>query len=150
MKHSLKQDIGYWLNRLAHEVELGFEQRLAKFGITAAQWSILVAINNSDADSITKLAKFIEIDKGTVSRTVERLHAKKLIVIQQGNDRRSTILSLTMTGKKLIQNLIKCALDNENFYFGSLEISEKQQFKHILHKLITQLPNITIDGWIKP
>ncbi len=147
-KHNLKNDIGYWLNRLRMQVHQGFEVRLEEYDITIAQWCILLALYNEDASSITELSKFIEVDKASVSRVVERLLSKDLVTHNQGTDRRSGHIQLTMGGRDLVPHLIQAADENEQQYFGCLTLAEREQFRQLFHKLFLNLPSIQRSGWL--
>lgn len=147
-KHDLKDDIGYWLNRLRMQVHQSFEARLQVYEITIAQWCILLALYNESAASITELAKFIEVDKASVSRVVERLLTKELLTHQPGNDRRSGHVQLTPKGLALVPILIQAAEANEQQFFGYLTSREKEQLRQLFHKLFETLPSIQIGGWL--
>ncbi len=147
-KHNLKDDIGYWLNRLRMQVHQGFERRLEAFDVTVCQWCILVTLYHEDASSITALSKFIEVDKASISRVVDRLIIKELITHQQGADRRSGHIQLTANGQELVPHLIQTARDNEQQFFGCLTDEEREQFQKLFYKLFLNLPSIQMSGWL--
>lgn len=147
-KHNLKDDIGYWLNRLRLQVHQGFEARLEVYDITIAQWCILLALYNEDAASITELSRFIEVDKASVSRVVDRLLLKELVTHKQGANRRSGHVQLTLKARKLIPHLIQAADENEQQFFGCLESEERERLRQLFHKLFLNLPSIHISGWL--
>ncbi|MBA3813870.1 MAG: MarR family transcriptional regulator [Alphaproteobacteria bacterium] len=147
-KHDLKDDIGYWLNRLRMQVHHGFEVRLEAYDVSIAQWCILLALYNESAASITELSKFIEVDKASISRVVERLLTKELVTHQAGNDRRSGHVQLTQKGRELIPFLIQAAQENEQQFFGGLTSQEREQFRHLFHKLFLNLSSIQMSGWL--
>ena len=147
-KHDLKIDIGYWLNRLRMQVHQSFEGRLEGYDVTIALWCILLALYNKDAASITELLKFIEVDKASISRVVDRLLTKELVVHQQGADRRSGHIQLTTKGKALVPPLIQEAEENEQQFFGCLTLEEREQFRQLFYKLFLNLHSIHISGWL--
>ena len=147
-KHDLKDDIGYWLNRLRMQVHQGFEARLKTYDITVAQWCILCALYNEEAISITELSKFIEVDKASISRVVDRLLAKKLVTHHQGMDRRSGHIKLTLKGHEVVPRLMEAAQENEQQFFGCLTGEESEQLQHLFQKLFINLPSIQLSGWL--
>lgn len=147
-KHDLKDHIGYWLNRLRMQVHQGFEVRLEAYDLTVAQWCILSALYNEDAASITELSKFIEVDKASISRVVDRLLVKGLVTHKQGEDRRSGHIQLTSKGLELLPHLIRSAQDNEQQFFGCLTDGESEQLQHLFQKLFVNLPSIQMSGWL--
>ena len=146
--HNLKSDIGYWLNRLRMEVHQSFEQRLVAHDVTIAQWCILIALYNNDAASIKELSLFIETDKASISRVVERLVQKKLVAHTAGKDRRSGRISLTDQGRMLIPNLIFEANKNEQQFFGHLSDQELEQLRSIFTTIFSTIPSIKRKGWL--
>jgi DNA-binding MarR family transcriptional regulator len=147
-KHNLKDDIGYWLNRLRMQVHQSFEVRLQVYDVTIAQWCVLLAVYNESGASITKLSKFIEVDKASVSRVVDRLLAKDLLTHESGNDRRSGHIQLTLKGRELIPSLIQAAEENEQQFFGHLSSGETEQLRVLFHKLFLNFPSIQMSGWL--
>lgn len=147
-KHDLKDDVGYWLNRLRMQVHQSFEGRLEAYDITIAQWCILLTLYNKDAASITELSKFIEVDKASVSRVLDRLLLKELVLHGQGSDRRSGHIQLTFKGMELVPHLIRAAEENEQQFFRGLTSEESEQLRQIFQKLFHQIPSIQLSGWL--
>jgi DNA-binding MarR family transcriptional regulator len=147
--HDLKIDIGYWFNRVRMEVHQAFEARLAEDDITIAQWCILLVLYNKQATSIKELSEYIETDKASISRVVERLVNKKLVTRVTGKDRRSGHISLTATGLKLVPKLITKADENEKQFFGHLTKKELTQLKAIFSKILKAIPLIQLGGWLE-
>ncbi len=149
IKNNLKQHIGYWINRIRTQTHLSFESRLEPYGVTVAQWCILAALYDEQATTIKELSLHIDIDKGSISRVVDRLVTKGLVVHGSGKDRRSGHLSLTSGGLALVPFLIQEAEQNEQRFFGMLSEEELHQFQHILRKVIqSSMPTIRLEGWI--
>ncbi|MBX9976866.1 MAG: MarR family transcriptional regulator [Alphaproteobacteria bacterium] len=145
----LKQHVGYWLNRLTTCTHQGFEKKLARHGISVAQWCILVSLYDESACSVGELSTYIEVDKGSISRVVERLVQSGLIIHGTGINRRSGKLILTDEGKALVPQLIAQATANEKEFFGHLSFEELEQFQTLLHKIMINIPSIHTDGWLK-
>lgn len=146
--HSLKDDIGYWFNRIRMQVHASFEKKLAEKNITIPQWCVLVSIYNQDAENVSELAKFIEIDKGAISRTVNQLVNSGYLEEKEGKDRRSSQLKLTYKGKLITPKLVDCANQNEIEFFQYLNKEDKNALKEIFKK-IAEHCGIVQDGWLK-
>jgi len=145
-KHSLQDDIGYWINRLRMKVHSGFEEKLLSKGISVPQWCILISLYNNDAASIIELAQFIEVDKGSISRMVDKLEAAGLVRRQEGKDRRSGTVCLAKKGAELTPELAKLAELNEKEFFDCLSPSEQLQLKSILKKLLRHAGITSLGG----
>jgi MarR family transcriptional regulator, organic hydroperoxide resistance regulator len=147
-KHSLQDDIGYWLSRLRMKVHSSFLAKLAKQDITIPEWRILISLYNNDASNIVELADFIEVDKGAVSRVLDKLEASGLVTRQSGKDRRSSIVCLTKKGEELTPKLAQLAELNEKEFFSCLSDNEKKQLKSILKKLLQHAGIESLGGWL--
>jgi DNA-binding MarR family transcriptional regulator len=127
----------YWLHRLSTDVLARFEHRLSEHGVTVAQWKVLIALYREDATSPLGLATFIAVDSGAITRVVDRLLAKGLIVRKPSStDRRSIDLGLSPGGKALIRDLVVIADVEDDAWLESLPTSELAQFKRTLAKLL--------------
>jgi DNA-binding MarR family transcriptional regulator len=147
-KHSLQDDIGYWLSRLRIKVHSSFEAKLISKGISIPQWRIIIGLYNNDASSIVELAKFIEIDKGSISRVVDKLESMGFVIRQEGKDRRSGNIRLSKKGEQLAPELAKLAELNEKEFFSPLSMIEVKQLQNILKKLLQHAGIHSLGGWL--
>lgn len=147
-RNTLKTHIGYWFNRLRSLVHSSFDDRLAKHEVSVAAWCILVAIYDDKATSINELAHYIEIDKASISRVVEKLVAQQLLSHSQGKDRRSGKISLTEQAKKLMPKLISEAKENEQHFFGHLSLKERETLREIMNKVLRNFSGVSLEGWL--
>lgn len=146
-KHSLQDDIGYWLSRLRMKVHSSFLSKLAKHGIAIPEWRILISLYNNDASNVVELAEFIEVDKGTVSRVLNKMELNGLVARQAGKDRRSSVVVLTKKGEELTPKLARLAELNEKEFFSCLSEVDKKQLKSILKKLLQTAGIEALGGW---
>lgn len=135
-KNVLRQHIGYWLNRLRQKVHVGFEGRLEEYDISIAMWRILICVYDGSAQSVNGLAKYTEIDKASISRVVGKLVKKGLLSHDPGMDLRSGIITITDQGKALVPHLINAVKENERYFFGKLDETEKATLLRLLQKLV--------------
>lgn len=127
----------YWLHRLSGAVLQTFERELAKYDVTHAQWYVLITVYREDADTPQAIAKFIEIDIGSVSRVIDRLVVKGFLVKRpHEEDRRSVFLELTPEGEETISALAKVADVLEKEWRACLTEEETQALATVLHKLL--------------
>jgi DNA-binding MarR family transcriptional regulator len=146
-KHSLHDDIGYWLSRLRMKVHSAFLAKLAIENIAILEWRVLVALYNQDASNIVQLANFIEVDKGAVSRVLDKLESMDLVARKAGKDRRSIIVYLSKKGEVLTPKLARLAELNEKEFFSCLNDVEKKQLKSVLKKLLNNAGIESLGGW---
>ena len=146
-EHSLQDDIGYWLSRIRMKVHSSFLVKLAKHDVAIPEWRILISLYNKDASNIVELAEFIEVDKGAVSRVLDKMELNGLVERQQGKDRRSSVVVLTEKGEALTPKLGQLAELNEEEFFSCLSESEKKQLKEIFKKLLQHAGIESLGGW---
>ena len=146
-KHSLHDDIGYWLSRLRMKVHSAFLAKLATENITILEWRVLIALYNNDASNIVQLANFIEVDKGAVSRVLDKLESMDLVARKAGKDRRSISVYLSKKGEALTPKLAQLAELNEKEFFCCLNEREKRQLKSVLKKLLNNAGIQSLGGW---
>ncbi len=135
----LRDHVGYWLRRLSDEVHLSFERKLAAHGVTVAQWNVLVALYRGEGETVAEVARFIETDAGAVSRLVDRLAGKGLVVRSADPaSRRRVLLALTPPAAGLVPVLIELADENDEAFFGTLRPAQRAELAGLLQRLVSE------------
>lgn len=87
---------------------LGCEE-VASLEVTAAQFSILKIVLKGYARSACELCKFIDYDRGAMSRMIDRLESKNLIRrVALPHTRRTMALEVTAAGKSAFPKMEAC------------------------------------------
>lgn len=147
---SLQDHTAYWLNRLATSVLAKFESQLSKHDVTVAQFHILISLYHGDAETPLELAKFRDVDSGTITRVVDRMIAKRLVKRRRNaKDRRSITLKLTDKGKALISSVIVIADVEDDAWLAPLNHKELMRLKKIFGKLLEHQGITFPDKWLK-
>jgi MarR family multiple antibiotic resistance transcriptional regulator len=124
-----------------HKEQL-LNQYLAPFGISSAQFKVLVAIHFYDMHAPVDICKYLNIDAGSMTRMIERL-AKKSLLDKQSNpeDKRRVLLNLTGIGESLLE---QCMETMENtvapLLIGDLSPQEVKQLSALLSRVIGWSP----------
>jgi len=88
------------LRRLERQAERSLERSTACCGVTLVQCHTLVELDEAGPLNLSELAKRMELDKSTVSRTIDSLVGSSLVKRKEDPDnRRAVILRLTRSGK---------------------------------------------------
>lgn len=133
----LQDHTGYWLNRLRGVVHAGFEAALADYGVTVAQWSVLITVYREDAVTPLEIARFIDVDPGSLTRLLDRMEDKDLIRrLPVDGDRRSIRIALTPHAAALAPRLAALADANDAQFFDSLPDEEARAFRSALARLL--------------
>lgn len=133
----IRDHVGYWLRRLSDEVHTSFERRLAEHDVTAAQWNVLVTLHSGEARTASEVARYIEIDQGAISRLIDRLAEKGLVVRQPDpTSRRRQLIVLTAEATNLVPELTAAADQNDHRYFGGMSKHDRVALSDLLKSLL--------------
>ena len=82
------------------------DQQAARYGITRAQWAVLVKVHREEGLQQAKLAKLLDIQPITLTRLVDKLSESGLVERRaDANDRRVNRLYLTPAARPLMAKL---------------------------------------------
>ena len=112
-----------------------YEENCVKFfGVTTSQGGTILSIPLNSTLKMNELSKAAGVDTSTMTRMVDQLVDKGLVTRKTGEkDRRQVQIGLTITGKKLRQELA-AALDN--FYKDSLDQIPEKDREAIIESLL--------------
>jgi DNA-binding MarR family transcriptional regulator len=150
----LYEHLSFWQNRFNQIVHTALERRLGALNTTVSQWSLMALLYHREADTVSDIARLVDLDPGAVTRLADRLQKKGYLRrASDPADRRSVILSLTRAGRKLVPDLAAAADENDRDFFGVLNEEERDQFQALLGKLLRAAenpegsgPEISADG----
>jgi DNA-binding MarR family transcriptional regulator len=99
-------------------------------GISMALCHALIEIDELKQTTGGRLARILNLDKSTLSRTVDKLHRLGLVErIQNPVDRRYTLIILTEEGKIFCRSINK---SSDEFYIRAFEFIPKEKRKDIV------------------
>ena len=101
------------LMRIGTRMATGFDQHFAEFGITQAQFRILLAVweqGGSEGIAPSTLATYLLIERGTISILTHRMVERGWLVRKPGENRRTYRLTLTSEGRQLLDKVIPLAV----------------------------------------
>lgn len=129
------KEIGSYIDRTYKAVRQDLTNRFRRAGVdlTPEQWVILSKLDKRKEVSQSELANSTFKDKPTVSRILD-LMMKKGIIIREvhKNDKRKLIIRLTAEGEKLIR--LASPLVEESRLVGGKELTE-EDYKHLVRIL---------------
>ncbi len=94
------------LRRAARLVTQRFDRALREIGITANQFSILMAAYNQEGILLTKLARTLGMERTTLSRNVSLLARMGMVSTAMGNDKRERKIAITENGITLLEKTL--------------------------------------------
>lgn len=133
----LEDHLGYWLRYVSNHVSSSFAQRLEGRNVTVSEWVALRQLYDYEATSPSELAGRMGINKGAVSRLIERLLHKGLVERSANlQDNRAQVLKITARGRTLVPQLAALADENDRAFFSPLPPRTRSQLLRALRVLV--------------
>lgn len=136
---SLRMDnnLGLLIKRVHTLLHRVIDHKVTPLGLTAMQWRPLLLIDHKEIDTPAELARFMHVDTGAMTRTLDRLEAKGFLIRQRSqDDRRVVKVLLTQTGKDVVEQILPAIADTLNLHLEGFSRDEIQMLFGLLHRLI--------------
>ena len=129
--------IGLLLGRSNSLKDRILDSHLEADGVTAAQFKVLIIVQQFGVDTPAELCRYLSLDSGSMTRMLDRLEQKNLIIRRRSDaDRRQIRFELTDDGQQLADRLPHIGADAMNQLVGALEPSELVELERILTKVL--------------
>lgn len=133
---SLETHLGYWLRLVSNHVSQRFARVLEEKGVTTAEWVVLRDLYDAGPVAPSVIAERVGLTRGAVTKLVDRLRAKSLVVrASGGDDRRFQTIALTGAGARLVPVLAKIADANDAALFGHLDAEARASLEAVLREI---------------
>src|SRR3954452_21158137 len=101
-----RREFAFLINDVARLMRTHADQRTRQFGMTSAQWAVLVRLESNEGLKQSELAEILDLQPITLTRLVDRLCASGLIERRADpGDRRVKRLYLTAQARPLMDRL---------------------------------------------
>ena len=143
----IQRELGYLVGTLASAMRTGLDRELASFGISSAQWAILDACHEGEADTLTGLSRVIPLDSASISRHVERLVRVGLVHRSRSTrDRRLVRLSLTEAGNRLMPELAQRVHANNAKFLTGITKGEQEAMLRTMQRMLESAEAAVYEG----
>lgn len=132
---SLRLELLIWfrLSRFYnHSIRLS-NQHLKKWGLSAAQFDVLVQVGLNDKISQQELGEKLFVTKGNITQLLQKMESLDLVKREQ--EWKTKYLSLTEKGSDLFQEVVPLQEQFQASQFEKLEEDEKKELIRLLKKL---------------
>ena len=103
---SLNREFGFSINDVARMLRTYADHKAAQFGITRAQWVVLVRLDRSEGLKQSELAEILDLQPISLTRLLDKLCESGLIERRPDPvDRRAKRLFLTPAARPLLEKL---------------------------------------------
>ena len=127
----LNQSLGTQINILARSLRLFLEKELSEYGVSPSHWMVLMALGEKNNQVQTELARTVNLDNATVTRVIDKLAEKELLVREQNrDDRREQVVSITKKGRETYKKWNAIGEKVNRIATQNISISEKKSILH--------------------
>ncbi len=111
-KMPIQREIAFTIMDVARMLKTYADQRARRFGISRAQWGVLVRLDRSEGLKQSELADILDLQPISLTRLLDRLAENGLIERRADpNDRRANRLFLTPAARPLLEQLAELGND---------------------------------------
>jgi DNA-binding MarR family transcriptional regulator len=131
------QSVGFLMKRVMSSILAQADQRLASLDLTHAQWLPLFKLAVKDCDTVAALARELDLDPGAMTRALDRLEAKGLVLRERSTeDRRVVRLRLTEEGRKIARKVPPVMAEVLNQHLAGFSETEWKQLLALLARMV--------------
>lgn len=131
-------------NKLANGASKDY---LRNFSIGIEAWRVLALIAAAGETTAQSICQFTGMDKGSVSKVMKQMQAKRLIIVEPDDrDRRVRITKLTAEGQVMHDKIVRYALHREDSFLSVLTSSERETLVRLLQRLKENIHRVDIDS----
>ena len=117
-----------------------------KFALSVTEWRIMAVLGEYPGASADEVSAKIQIEKSIVSRSLQKLLKRHLVVREvDESDRRRQNLTLTKTGKDVYRQIVPVSYDYEDRLLKCFNERERQQFDKLMDRLYEHAGTISLD-----
>jgi DNA-binding MarR family transcriptional regulator len=131
------------LGRLSHYAGRSIEAVFQGFGLQTGEFDVLAALRRSGPPftlTPTVLARRLMLSPAGVTDRLNRLEAAGLVGrAPDPDDRRGSLVSLSATGRQLVDDAVEAHLENEDRLLSALSDRDRAALDRVLRRLVASL-----------
>ncbi|WP_425419859.1 MarR family winged helix-turn-helix transcriptional regulator [Oricola indica] len=140
MKNDLRNSLGFLLHDAQRLLHKHFEARGQEYGLSSAQWRLLVFLVKEDGAAQARLAELLEIEPISVSRLIDRMEEGGWVERRaDANDRRVRMVFATRKARDAFEKVKSVASDLYEIALAGLSPAERETLMHALRTVCDNL-----------
>jgi DNA-binding MarR family transcriptional regulator len=129
--------VGRLIKLLFYSLLRGVDARMQPLELTAMQWEPLLMLALGRADTVAALARECNVDCGAMTRMLDRLEEKQLLLRQRSDaDRRVVHLTLTRKGREAAVAIPAMVSAELQRHLGGFSAAEHQTLLQLLARML--------------
>lgn len=142
-RSDLHRNVGFIVHDVARLMRVAFDRRGKELGLTRSQWWVLTALYAKEGITQSELADFMDLEKATLGRLLDRLEEKAWVERRADPiDRRIKRVFLTETVQSLMRQLREIAADIRRDAVEGLTGEEQEHLFDLLQRVKGNLQSI--------
>lgn len=117
-------------------------EQLSKIDLYLSQWSVIYYLHISETATLVEISNYFNVEKPTITRTVNRLEEMKLIEQIPGRDKRERRIQLTDLGVQMYIEGQKIVDEFEQKIMEDIPEDEREGARGILLQLQKRLKEV--------
>lgn len=136
MEKFRKFSVPYRVAQTASKINQSLTKALKDYDIASEQRVILDLIDQDSSISQNELSQALGKDKTTISRTLDAIEKKGYILREQTrDDKRFKIISLTVSGKKVLEETKPIIESFRSYFISDFSEDEVETINRLLNKI---------------
>lgn len=133
-----ENSVGYLMRKVMSSIRTQADAQLASHDLTYAQWLPLFKLSLRDNCTVAGLARDLETDPASMTRSLDRMEAKGLVLRERSTvDRRVVQLKLTPEGQRIAALVPPVLTDVLNGHLSDFTHDEWQLLLSMLRRMLT-------------
>ena len=135
-RSDLNRNFGFLVHDIARLMRVAFDRRGRELGLTRSQWWVLTVLYAKEGVTQSELAAFMELEKATLGRLLDRLEEKEWVERRPDEvDRRVKRVFLTERVQGLMRQLRGIAADLRRDALAGIDDAERERFIETLIRI---------------
>lgn len=132
-----EQSVGYLMRKVLSSIRTQADAQLSSHDLTYTQWLPLFKLSLYETATVANLARELETDPASMTRALDRMEAKGLVVRERSTvDRRVVHLRLTPEGKRIAALVPPVLADVLNGHLSDFSHDEWQLLLSMLRRMV--------------
>jgi len=98
--------VGFNLRKASRLLKRLYDEAFEPLGLKGTQFSLLMAVVGNNGATIGELAQPLGMERSTLSRNITVLQKKRLVTVEEGEDRRQQRISITDSGVSVLRKAL--------------------------------------------
>lgn len=123
------------LRTAARRITQGYDTALAGTGVRVTQFSLLVMVYHLGAPTMKAVARMLNSNPTTITRNVQVLSRRRLLILSPGQDLRERKVTLTKRGETILLRALPNWRKAQNDVVASLNRAELTRLRALLDQV---------------